>query len=160
VLAVLGAEALVLGAPGRRWRAVALATAALPLVAIARTEVIGYRAEAWAGPARTASRAIAPLIEWIRRNTPADATVLVEGGEIATLFTGRLAAPPAPFTAMEYVVPRTAADHRQGLEAMLAAVPARFVVTLHPGIQAAARGMPALRLVDSLPGAAMFVVRR
>jgi len=159
-LAVLGGEELLRRAPGRPWQLAAIVMTGLPLAAIARTEMVGMRSAAWAQPAHNASRAIAPLIEWIRRNTPADATVLVEGGEIATLFTGRRAAPPAPFTAMEYIVPLTAADHRRGLASMLDAVPAQYVVTLHPGIQAAARGLSTLRLVDSLPGAQMFEVRR
>jgi hypothetical protein len=160
VLAVLGAEDAVsrAGRPALRW--IALAAVAVPFLAIARTEIRGYRSREWEQPTRNASRPVAPVVEWIRRNTPPHAIVLGEAPEIVMLFTGRQGAPPEPFTAREYIVPLTAVDHARGLAAMLAAVPAQYLVTFNAGAQGAARASASLRAVAALPGIEMYEVVR
>lgn len=160
VLAALGAEEIVSRMRRPAWRVVAVIAVALPLAALLRTEARSYATRAWEQPGRDAARNIAPLVEWIRRNTPPGAGVLVEAPEIVMLFTGRQGAPPVPFTAREYVMPVTARDHEQGLRAMLAAVPARYIVTLNPAVRAAALEMPNVSQIGTLPNATMFEVRR
>lgn len=160
VLAALGAEQLLAHARRQPFRSMAIVAIAIPALAMQRTEFRGHVSHEWAQPTRNASRAIAPLIDWISRNTPSDATVLVEAPEMTTLFTGRQAAPPTPFTAMEYIVPVRPAERERGLRAMLERVPATYVVTLSPGVLDAARAVPMLHPIDSLPGAAMFKVVR
>lgn len=158
VLASAGAEWIVRQPRTPRPRLALAVVVALPFAAMLRTEARAYAARSWEQPPRQAARAIAPLVEWIRRNTPPSAAVLVEAPEIVTLFTGRTGAPPVPFTAREYVLPVTAADHERGLAEMIAAVPVRYIVTLNPAVRAAARTLPGVVAIDSLPGAAMFEV--
>jgi hypothetical protein len=123
-----------------------------------RTEVRGYATHAWEEPARHASRTLAPVIEWIRHSTPPATGMLVEAPEAVMLFTGRQGAPPVPFTAREYVMPVSAADHERGLRAMLAAVPVQYIVTFNPAVRAAARTLPGVTPIGRLADAEMFQV--
>jgi hypothetical protein len=90
--------------------------------------------------------------------------VLAEGEQVISLFTGRRAAPTAPFTALEYVVPRSAATSVDELRELLDAVPARFVLPLAPVQIEAARALgdlrPGLREIAPLPRSAVFEVLR
>jgi hypothetical protein len=90
--------------------------------------------------------------------------VLSEGEQVISLFTGRRAAPTAPFTAREYVTPRTPEASRVELREILAAVPARYVLPLAPVQLEAARSLvgarPGLRAVAPLPHSMVFEVVR
>jgi hypothetical protein len=168
VLALLGAEDVVarahthLQAPAARG-AMGLALA-IPFVAMLVTERRAFSAREWQRPARRAARQAIPVVEWVRRNTSPNDIVLAECEEVVMLFTGRRAAPPGDFTAAEYLRPRTPAEDRLTLLAMLDAVPAHYVVSLMPQVQHAARSMsttrPGLRELEGLPGAAVFKVER
>lgn len=118
---------------------------ALPAVATIRTEVVAYTSRSWAVPAKQAGESIAPLVQWVGRNTrPAD-IVLCEGEQVVSLFTGRVAAPTMAFTAREYVVPRSDAESDGALREMLASVPAQYVLTLTPLAREAALSLAAVR---------------
>ncbi len=130
---------------GGRWRPVVAFAAVLPAVAYVRTELHTYASRSWRAPARQAAAQIVPVLDWVRANTaPAD-VVLGEGEQVITLYTGRRAAPPVPFTAREYVVRPDDTTVQSGLREMLAAVPARYVVTLLPATLHAARTLATTR---------------
>lgn len=135
----------------------------VPAMAMLRTEVRSYAARSWEQPARDAGAQIAPLVEWVRRNTAPDDVVLSEGEQMVFLYTGRRAAPPESFTALEYSTPRTAAQRVEALGAMLDAVPARYLMSLSPDVVRAARGLPTpheLRELSRAGGGVVFEVRR
>jgi hypothetical protein len=150
--------------PSVRTRAVIGAAVALPAFGMLRTEWAAYATRAWSAPALQAGAQITPLVAWVGRNTRRTDVVLAEGEQVISLFTGRRAAPTAPFTAREYVVPRTAATSAVELQAMLAAVPARYVLPLVPAQLEAARSLqgarPALRPIAPLPHSTVFEVVR
>ena len=164
VLAVMGAEGVLVRVGTPVARSVASLALAIPFVAILRTEQRAYSVREWERPARAAARQAIPVVEWVRRNTAPNDVVLAECEEVVTLFTGRRAAPPGDFTAVEYLRRRTADENRRTLAEMLDAVPAHYVVSLMPEVQRAARTMtasrPALRELDGVPGAAAFKVER
>ena len=162
--AVSGGWQLWRTAPSRVWRAVAVACVALPAYGMARTEWRSFATRSWSAPALQAGAQIAPLISWVGRNTkPAD-VVLAEGEQVISLFTGRRAAPTAPFTALEYVTPRSVSSSAAELQAMLALVPARFVLPLAPVQLQAARALaqtrPGLRELAPLSAGAVLQVIR
>jgi hypothetical protein len=165
---------LVCAATGARWlwthsaapwpRAVAGVVIAVPAFGMVRTEVRAYETRAWTAPALQAGAQITPLVAWVGRSTrPAD-VVLAEGEQVVTLFTGRRAAPTAPFTAREYVRARSPAESAAELRALLSAVPARYVLPLAPSQLEAARALaterPGLRAVAPLPQSTVFEVVR
>ena len=143
------------GAAGARRIMPALA-AALPALALLRTELHAYATREWRVPARQASRQIAPALAWIRTNTVPTDVVIGEGESVLSLYGNRQAAPPMSFTAREYLTPPDTLEGRVQLEAMLAAVPARYVISLLPATQQAARALattrPALRAIGRIPG--------
>jgi hypothetical protein len=148
----------------RAARAAATAVLGIPFVAMLATEARAFAVREWERPARRAARQAVPVVEWVRHNTAPTDIVLAECEEVVMLFTGRRAAPPGDFTAVEYLKPRTPEENRLTLLAMLDAVPAHYVVSLMPQVQAAARGLgdsrPALRELPGVPGAAVFKVER
>ena len=151
-------------APTRAWRAAVAAMLALPAFGMARTEWASYVTRAWSTPALRAGAQIAPVITWVGRNTRPTDVVLAEGEQVISLFTGRQAAPTAPFTALEYVQPRSVSSSSAELREMLAVVPARFVLPLAPVQLQAARALadsvPALREIAPLASGAVFEVMR
>jgi hypothetical protein len=163
-LAVLGAEEAAARAAAPKARMGVAAALLIPFVALVHTEVRAFAGREWERPARRAARQAIPVVEWVRHNTAPTDIVLAECEEVVMLFTGRRAAPPGDFTAMEYLTPRTPEDDRHTLMAMLQAVPAHYVVSLMPQVQVAARTLgaerPALRELPGLPGAAVFRVER
>jgi hypothetical protein len=163
-LAVLGAEGALRRVHAPAGRAAVAVASAIPLVAMLATEVRSFAAREWERPARRAARQAIPVVEWVRHNTAPTDIVLAECEEVVALFTGRRAAPPGDFTAMEYLTPRTPEEDRLTLLAMLHAVPAHYVVSLMPQVQEAARGLNdsrlALRELPGVPGAAVFKVER
>jgi hypothetical protein len=164
VLALFGAEGLVSRLHARRARAAAAAVLGIPFAAMLATEARAFAVREWERPARRAARQAIPVVEWVRHNTTPTDIVLAECEEVVTLFTGRRAAPPGDFTAVEYLKPRTREENRLTLLAMLQAVPARYVVSLMPQVQEAARSLgdsrPALRELPGVPGAAVFKVEQ
>jgi energy-coupling factor transporter transmembrane protein EcfT len=152
-------------ADGRRWaRALAALAAAVPAFGIARTEWHAYETRAWSRPALEAGAQIAPLVAWVGRYTRPEDVVLAEGEQVISLFTGRRAAPTAPFSAQEYVAPQGVGASTTELREMLALVPARYVLPLAPVQLAAARALagtrPGLRPVAPLPRSTVFEVTR
>ena len=151
-------------APSTETRALAALVVAVPAFGMLRTEVGAYASRAWQAPALQAGAQIAPLITWVARHTRPSDVVLSEGEQVISLFTGRRAAPTAPFSAREYVTPRTMQASTTQLGAMLDAVPARYVLPLAPEQLEASRALggaqPRLREIARLPRSAVFAVRR
>ena len=165
---------LLLAALGARWswdasssvaaRAVVGCAVGLVTLGMLRTEAHAYATRAWSAPALAAGAQITPLVAWVGRHTQPNDVVLAEGEQVISLFTGRRAAPTAPFTAREYVVPRTAEGSAAELREILALVPARYVLPLAPVQLEAARALgatrPALRPIATLPQSVVFEVLR
>ena len=151
-------------APATGTRALVALVVALPAFGRARTEWPAYATRAWSAPALQAGAQITPLVAWVGRNTRPSDIVLAEGEQVISLFTGRRAAPTAPFSAREYVVPRTLATSTAELRELLAVVPARYVLPLAPVQLEAARALagarPGLRAVAPLPRSTVFEVAR
>ena len=147
--------------PAGRWRIVPVLAAALPALAFVRTELHAYATRAWRAPARQASEQMAPALAWVRMNTVPTDVVLGEGEAVISLYCDRKAAPPMSFTAREYVMPPDTMEGRARLGAMIAAVPARYVLSLLPATQRAARALattrPTLREVARLPASRAVV---
>ena len=144
-----------------KWRIVPALVAVVPALAFVRTELHAYATRGWRAPARQASAQIAPALAWVRSHTtPAD-VLLGEGEPVLSLYAARTAAPPMSFTAREYLSPPDASEGRARLRAMLVAVPARYVLSLLPATQQAARAMamtrPGLREVARIPGSPAVV---
>lgn len=165
---------LLLAALGGAWswratsrpavRALVAAGAVVVAAGMARTEAHAYVARAWSAPALQAGAQITPIVAWVGRNTQPRDVVLAEGEQVISLFTGRRAAPTAPFSAREYVVPRTVGASAAELREMLTVVPARYVLPLAPVQLDAARmlegGRPGLRPIATLPRSTVFEVVR
>jgi hypothetical protein len=138
--------------------------AALVTLGMVRTEAHAYATRAWSTPALQAGAQITPLVAWVGQHTRQSDIVLAEGEQVISLFTGRRAAPTAPFSAREYVVPRTVDGSAAELREMLALVPARYVLPLAPVQLEAARALgetrPALRAIAPLPSSVVFEVLR
>lgn len=134
---------------------------------IARAEVLAYRDHAWTEPVRNATRHIAPAIRWISQNTRPHELVIADDEPLVYLFTNRLAMPPVPFTAGEYVRPRSRAADTASLAELVRLYPVRYIVTVVPSTIAAARTLTnstssavALREIDSFHGGFAFEVVR
>lgn len=164
LFAVLGARWMWDALPVPAARTLVAAAAGLVVFGMARTEARAYATRAWSAPALQAGAQITPLVAWVGRNTRPTDVVLAEGEQVISLFTGRRAAPTAPFSAREYVVPRTADGSAAELRAMLSAVPAVYVLPLAPvqleAARALAGGRPGLREIAALPQSRVFEVVR
>lgn len=140
-----------------RWRLVPALGAALTALALFRTELHAYATREWRVPASQASAQIAPALMWVRANTVPTDVLLGEGEPVLSLQTGRQAAPPMSFSAREYLLPPTSLEGTERLRAMLVAVPARYLLSLLPATQEAARALtttrPGLREIARLPDA-------
>ena len=145
----------------RSWtRAVVALVIALPAFGMLRTEWRAYATRAWSAPAMQAGAQITPVVAWVGRNTTSSDMVLAEGEQVVSLFTGRRAGPTASFSAREYVVPRSPAERRAELRALLLLMSPRYVLPLAPEQLDAARALtaerPALRPVTTLPHSVVF----
>jgi hypothetical protein len=148
----------------RPLRFVALVPLGFIAAGLARAEVLTYRQSAWSTPAREASAQIAPVIRWVARNSSPSDVVLCDAEPLVYLFTGRLALPPARFTAAEYVTPPDPRAADSTLAGLLERYRARYVVTVVPATRDAARrlanasrdGGPLLRELATTDGAAVF----
>ena len=145
-------------------RALVALSIALPAFGMVRTEWNAVATRAWSAPALQAGAQITPLVAWVGRHTRSSDIVLAEGEQVISLFTGRRAAPTAPFSAREYVVPRTVESSTAQLRDMLSSVPAQWVLPLAPVQLEAARALagarPGLRPVAPLPHSTVFEVVR
>jgi len=114
-----------------------LATALLAIAAGAvREEWRGYSQRSWRQPGIHAAAEIAPLVRWVSAQTAIDDIVAVDGEQLVYLFTGRQTLPVAPFTAAEYVRPRTATENAESLRRLLREYPVKYVATISPGNRA------------------------
>jgi hypothetical protein len=164
LLAALGALWGWNAASSRAMRAVVASAAALVAFGMIRTEARAYATRGWSAPALQAGAQITPLVVWVGRHTEPTDVVLAEGEQVISLFTGRRAAPTAPFTAAEYVAPRAVDRSADELRRMLGVIPARYVLPLAPVQLEAARalgnGRPGLRAIAPLPRSVVFEVLR
>lgn len=125
------------GNRGPAWRTAAVVAMMLPALGFLRTELHSYATRAWRLPARQATAQLLPVLDWARANTGPRDVLLAEGEQVIALYTGRQAAPPVAFTALEYV--RRRDEHTaEMLGDMLHAVPATQLVTMSPDVQRAA----------------------
>ncbi|MEX2152112.1 MAG: hypothetical protein WD825_02175 [Gemmatimonadaceae bacterium] len=140
-------------------------------IGMGRTEARSYSQRAWRGPARAATEQIAPLVRWVATRTRPDDVVAVDGEQLVYLFTGRRAVPIVPFTAAEYLHPRSVATNAASMRQLLLDVPVSFVLTIQPAFHASATMLVAandssrarsarLVPVDALPGGGVFRVER
>jgi hypothetical protein len=145
-----------------KWRIAVAIGAALPALAFLRTELHAYATRSWRVPARQSTAQIAPVLEWVRAHTTEQDVVLSEGEQVLALYAGRKAAPPISFTARSYLFPLNVAGGTAELSAMLAAVPARFVILLEPRMVASASALadhhPGLRRIEPLSTGAVYEV--
>ena len=153
-IAAEGARSAVSGVRPRPLQAAVATLLALPALGMATTEWRSLASGAWREPVDNATRQIAPLVRWVQGNTAPSDVVLAEGAEVVTLFTGRLAAPPVEFAALDYVAAQSVVRTATSLSAMVEAVPATNLVTISPLTIAAARSMGARR--PALAESAMF----
>jgi hypothetical protein len=160
LLALEGVRRLWLAAG--KWRIAVAIGAALPALAFLRTELHAYATRSWRVPARQSTAQIAPVLEWVRAHTTEQDIVLSEGEQVLALYAGRKAAPPISFTARSYLVPLGVAGGSRALSAMLAAVPARYVILLEPQMVASAAALadhhPGLRRIEPLATGAVYEV--
>lgn len=112
--------------------------AAVSVIAIGalRQESRAYAQRSWRQPGVTAAAQIAPLVRWVVAETKENDVVAVDGEQLVYLFTGRHALPVAPFTAAEYVHPRTASENAESLRDLIREYPVRYVATISPGNRA------------------------
>jgi hypothetical protein len=148
-----------------KWRLAVAIGAALPALAFVRTELHAYATRSWRVPARQSTAQIAPVLDWVRAHTSPNDVILTEGEQIVALYADRLAAPNISFTALEYLKPDTPGEQTARVRAMIAAVPARYLITLSPGVQRAARAIASspsapLRAYDTTGAVAVFEVTR
>ena len=164
LMAAVGAHRIVERAHTLRLAPLAIAALALPVMGLCVTQGRELSRRAWQSPGDSATHQIASLVEWVRTSTKPSDVVLAEGGEVITLYSGRLSAPPVAFTAADYVVAPNEARSGASLSAMLRAVPATYLVSISPLTIAAARrigtGVPRLEEAGTFPGGTAFRVVR
>jgi hypothetical protein len=100
-----------------------------------REESRAYAQRSWTRPAADATAQIAPLLRWVIARTTARDVVAVDGEQLVFLFTGRRAVPVAPFTAAEYIRPRTAEQNAASLRQLIQDVPVDYIATISPGLR-------------------------
>ncbi len=145
-----------------RWRVAVAVVAVFPALAVLRVELHAYATRSWRAPARQAAAQISPVLAWVRAHTTERDVVLSEGEQMIALYTGRKAAPPIDFTAREYLAAPGVGEGTSRLSAMLAAVPARYVVVLAPSMVSSADALtgrhPGLRRIEPLSTGAVYEV--
>jgi hypothetical protein len=97
-----------------------------------------YATRSWTRSAAQATAQIAPIVRWVNRETKVDDVVAVDGEQLVYLFTNRHAVPVVPFTAGEYLMPRTVADNAASLRRLIDEYPIKYVLTISPSIRASA----------------------
>ena len=115
---------------------IALATGvAILCIGAAREEGRAYVQRSWTRPGADATAQIAPLLRWVVARTNASDVLAVDGEQLVFLFTGRRAVPVAPFTAAEYLHPRTAEQNAESLRRLIQEVPVDYIATISPGLR-------------------------
>ena len=71
---------------------------------------------------------------FVARTNPND-VLAVDGEQLVFLFTGRRGVPVAPFTAAEYLRPRTAEENAASLRQLIQEVPVDYIATISPGLR-------------------------
>jgi hypothetical protein len=143
VVLFAGETVALVGKQGQRGFLVtgrALCAAVLLLIGAGalREESRAYAQRSWEEPGTSAAAEIGPLVRWVSAQTMPKDIVAVDGEQLVYLFTGRRALPVAPFTAAEYVHPRTAAENAETLRGLLREYPVKYVATISPGNRASA----------------------
>jgi hypothetical protein len=82
---------------------------------------------------RTRPRKSRRSLRWVVARTNAKDVLAVDGEQLVFLFTGRRAVPVAPFTAAEYIHPRTAEQNAASLRQLIQDVPVDYIATISPG---------------------------
>jgi hypothetical protein len=131
LVAKQGADAL-----SRIPRAAVVTALVLIAAGALREESRAYAQRSWRQPGVNAAAEIAPLVRWVSAQTTKNDIVAVDGEQLVYLFTGRQALPVAPFTAAEYVRPRTADENAESLRRLLREYPVKYVATISPGNRA------------------------
>jgi hypothetical protein len=148
--------------PGLRF--VPAIAAAVLVIGILRAESLGYRSRAWSTRVQQQVGYIAPLVQWVARNTQPSDVLVADDEPLVYLFTGRQAMPAVPFTADEYIHARSRPEEAEALGDLLRRYPVKYVVTVVPSTRDAARSIadsdaPHLRELGELPNGAAFEVR-
>ncbi len=150
-------------------RAGALAATTLLAVGLVRAEGRSYATRAWRTGTDQATAAIAPLVRWVAAHTDSSDVVAADGEQLVYLFTGRTTVPIVPFTAAEYVVPRTTRTNATAISRLLRATRVDYLVTISPALRDAARllvrpdtasGAPNLAAMDAVGAGEAFRVER
>lgn len=158
-------EALTTGNAPRQLR-VAVAVVALLLVpGLVRYNVRGYRGRWWESISRSMTTRAQPIIRWARLHARRTDVIAGESEPMVYLYADREAVPLAPFTATQYLRPRTPQENAAYLGRILRATGARYLVVQTGDEFAAARLLQgdttaALRLTprDSTPDLFVFGV--
>jgi hypothetical protein len=108
---------------------------AVACIGAAREEGRAYAQRSWSRPGADATAQIAPLLRWVVARTKANDVLAVDGEQLVFLFTGRRAVPIAPFTAAEYLRPRTAEQNAASLRELIQDVPVDYIATISPGLR-------------------------
>ena len=150
-------------------RAAALAATTLLAVGLVRAEGRSYATRAWRTGTDQATATIAPLVRWVAAHTDSSDVVAADGEQVVYLFTGRTAVPIVPFTAAEYVVPRSARTNAAAIARLLRATHVDYLVTISPALRDAAgllvrpdtaSGAPRLAAMDAVGAGEAFRVER
>jgi hypothetical protein len=171
VLGIEGALAVAAFRPRRwpnAWRVGSVALIALVTTGIARAELGTYRERAWRTPVREAQRQIAPLVRWVADHTTPSDVVIADDEPLVYLMTGRLALPPASFTASEYVQPFawSQSTSERTIRTLIDEYHPHYFLTVVPSTRDAARSLaraphrPLLREIGALGAGAVFDVTR
>ena len=132
-------EALTTGNAPRQLR-VAVAVVALLLVpGLVRYNVRGYRGSWWESISRSMTTRAQPIIRWARLHARRTDVIAGESEPMVYLYAEREAVPVAPFTAMQYLRPRTPQENAAYLGRILQATGARYLVVQTGDEFAAAR---------------------
>jgi hypothetical protein len=108
---------------------------ALVCLGAVREEGRAYSKRSWSRPGADATAQITPLLRWVVARTNANDVLAVDGEQLVFLFTGRRAVPVAPFTAAEYVRPRSAEQNAEALRQLIQDVPVDYIATISPGLR-------------------------
>ncbi|OYV71584.1 MAG: hypothetical protein B7Z72_06610, partial [Gemmatimonadetes bacterium 21-71-4] len=154
VLCMAGAVEWAARTRSRLGRTVGFAAVAMLFVGGCRAETLAYINRSWRSGTDQATIVIAPLIRWVSSHTAPTDVVAADGEQVVYLATGRVAVPVAPFTAAEYVSPRTVAMNAASIAGLLRDTRPDYLVTIAPPLRDAARESA---MYDAMPGAPRLV---
>jgi hypothetical protein len=128
-------------------------------IGAAREEGRAYVQRSWTRPGADATAQIAPLVRWVVARTNRNDVLAVDGEQLIFLFTGRHTVPVAPFTATEYLHPRTPEENAESLRRLIEEVPVDYIATISPGLRSSGE-MLAAASKDGPAGASAVKVTR